>query len=115
MYPPNGRQRTNTKAVDIATLVTVGENANFSNDMFFTIPDDSPVPFIHAYRRHRNGTNYFQGFIKMSESMQDDGKYRSCRCVTGVLEFKSDTRPGGQFDISGQFNAITLPYLPPNF
>lgn len=81
----------------------------------FVIPEEGPVPFVHVYRRSTGAKNYFQGFIKTSESMQDVAKYRASRLVSSLIEFRSDTRPGGQFDISGQFNAITLPYLPPDF
>lgn len=47
--------------------------------------------------------------------MMDVDKYRASRLVSALIEFRSDTRPGGNFDISGQFNAITVPYLPSTF
>lgn len=89
--------------------------AGFTNNVMFVIPEESAVPSIHVYRTSDDGYNYFQGFIKTSESMQDTAKYRNSRLVSSIIEISSDTRPGGNFDISGQFNAITLPYLPPKF
>lgn len=89
--------------------------SGFTNDLLFVIPEESPVPFIHVYRRSTEGYSYFHGFIRTSESMQDTAKYRCSRLVSSLIEISSDTRPGGNFDISGQFNAITLAYLPPKF
>jgi len=69
MYPSDGRQATNTKAVDIATLISVDYLANFTNDIIVVIPEEGQVPFLHMYRRGNDAKNYFQGFIKTSESM----------------------------------------------
>jgi len=33
------------------------------------IPEEGQVPFLHMYRRGNDAKNYFQGFIKTSESM----------------------------------------------
>jgi hypothetical protein len=81
--------------------VAVEPLTGFTNDIMFVIPEESPVPFIHVFRRSIDGYNYFQGFIKTSESMQDTAKYRSGRLVSSIIEISSDTRPGGNFDISG--------------
>lgn len=94
--------------------MTVNQLENFTNDMFFIIPEEGPTNWIHSYRRSILGFNYFTGFVKTSEPMQDPNKYRSVRIVSNIIEFKSDTRPGGVFDISGQFNAVLLPFAPQN-
>lgn len=101
--------------MELATLVTVEPLNGFTNDLYFAIPEEGAVPFLHVYRRKTNGKNYFQGFIRTSESLQQTEKYRCSRLVSAVIDFRSDTRPGGNYDIAGQFNAITLPYLPPDF
>jgi hypothetical protein len=75
--------------------VTVGALTGFTNDMFFVIPEEGPVPFIHVFRRATDGRNYFKGFIKTSEAMLDVSKYRASRLVSSLIEFRSDTRPGG--------------------
>lgn len=99
----------------MATLLTVDDLNNYTNDLMLVLPEEGPVPFLHSFRRSVDGHNCFSGWIQAAESLQNTGKYRASRLNSAILEIRSDTRPGGNYDISGNFNAVTMPFIPPNF
>lgn len=93
------------KQVPMAQSLLVTEMDDFTTNFRFLIPNRAASDGFAIERQATDGSWYFMEFLQPAQQLQDPSKYAKLRLVSGAVEIKSSTLPGGAFNLNGTFNA----------